>query len=48
MKQLKYLFVTALTVAALTFGAWAQTAAAPAQPVTAADIQALKDGLAAA
>ncbi len=49
MKHFKYLFITALTVAALTCGAWAQTAAAPAQPaVTAADIQALKDGLAAA
>jgi hypothetical protein len=49
MKQIKCLFVTALTVAALTLGAWAQTATAPAQPaVTAADIQALKDGLAAA
>jgi len=62
MKQIKCLFVTALTVAALTFGAWAQTAttpkptaqgaataATPAQPaVTAADVQALKDGLAAA
>ena len=62
MKEIKCLFVTALSVAALTFGAWAQTSAgpkptpqdaattaAPAQPaVTAADVQALKDGLATA
>ena len=64
MKPSKNLFVTALTLAALTAGAWAQTqmasnaapvggnpaaaAAAPVPPpVTAADVQALKDALAA-
>jgi len=61
MKLNKNLFLTALTLAALTAGAWAQTetasnaappkgsAAASAQPspVTAADIQELKDALAA-
>jgi len=63
MKLNKSLFLTALTLAALTAGAWAQTTTeskpaakkkhaaadpAPAQPaVTAADIQALKDALAA-
>jgi hypothetical protein len=62
MKLNKNLFLTALTLAALTAGAWAQTetasnaappkgsaASAPAQPspVTAADIQELKDALAA-
>jgi hypothetical protein len=60
MKSSKNLFLTALIVAALTSGAWAQTesasnaapangspAAAPAPSVTAADIQALKDALAA-
>jgi hypothetical protein len=63
MKATKKLFVTALAIAALTAGAWAQdsspstaapkrkhkpAAAAPAQPaVTAADVQALKDALAA-
>jgi hypothetical protein len=64
MKPTKNLFLTALTLAALSAGAWAQTAAsttpppkkhkpkpaaeAPAQPaVTAADIQVLKDALAA-
>ena len=59
MKASKNLFLTALTVAALTAGGWAQTQtasdaapavvpAAPAQPVvTPADIQALKDALAA-
>lgn len=62
MKPNKHLF-TALTLAALTAGAWAQTetaskpapkkkhaaaAAAPAQPaVTAADVQSLKDAIAA-
>jgi hypothetical protein len=63
MKANKQLFLTALALAALTAGAWAQTststtaapkkkhkpaAAAEAQPaVTAADVQALKDALAA-
>jgi len=63
MKSNKNLFLTALTVAALSTVVWAQTsastttaakkkhraaAAAPAQPaVTAADVQALKDALAA-
>ena len=63
MKRTKQLFLTALTLAALSAGAWAQTsasttpapkkkhkpvAAAPAAPaVTAADVQALKDALAA-
>jgi hypothetical protein len=64
MKRTKNLFLTALTLAALSAGAWAQTSAsttpapkkhkpkpvpvAPAEPaVTAADIQALKDALAA-
>jgi hypothetical protein len=64
MKLNKNLFLTALTLAALTASAWSQTAASttpapkkkhkpapaaePAQPqVTAADIQALKDALAA-
>jgi Putative porin len=61
MKASKNLFLTALTVAALTAGGWAQTQtaskaapavdpapAAPAPPaVTPADIQALKDALAA-
>jgi hypothetical protein len=62
MKRTKNLFLTALTLAALSAGAWAQTsttpapkkkhkpvhAAAPAAPaVTAADVQALKDALAA-
>ena len=62
MKLNQNLFLTALTLAALTAGAWAQTetasnaappkgsaASAPAQPspVTAADIQELKDALAA-
>jgi hypothetical protein len=61
MKATKQLFVTALTLAALTAGAWAQATdsaapvakkkhkvAAPEQPaVTAADVQALKDALAA-
>jgi len=61
MKPIKQVFVTVLSLAALTASAWAQTetglkpgsentsAAAPAQSaVTAADIQALKEGLAAA
>jgi len=63
MKLSKHLFLTLLTLAALSVGAWAQTsdstapapkkkhkpaAAAPEQPaITAADVQALKDGLAA-
>ena len=61
MKSSKNLFLTALILAALTSGAWAQTesasnaapangsaASAPAPPpVTAADIQALKDAIAA-
>ncbi|HXP41139.1 MAG TPA: hypothetical protein VN833_12805 [Candidatus Acidoferrales bacterium] len=59
MKTCKKLIVTALTLAALTAGAWAENppsdgpaakdaAAAPAPPtVTAADVQALKDALAA-
>ena len=64
MKVTQNLFLTVLTLAALTAGAWAQTqtasnvvpanpspapAAAPASPppVTAADVQALKDALAA-
>jgi len=58
MKSTKNLLLTALTLTALTAGAWSQTetasnpaatsaSAAPAPPVTAADIQALKDALAA-
>ncbi len=64
MKPNKHLFLTTLTLVALTAGAWAQTqtasnvapanaapttTAAPASPppVTAADVQALKDALAA-
>lgn len=63
MKRIKNVFLTALSLAALSAGAWAQTTAstppppkkkhkpaaeAPAQPaVTAADVQALKDALAA-
>jgi hypothetical protein len=62
MKSIKNLFLTTLTLAALSAGAWAQTsdstapppkkkhkpvAAQPAQPVTAADVQELKDALAA-
>src|ERR1700735_3143821 len=59
MKTSKKLIVTALTLAALTAGAWAENppsdgpaakdaAAAPAPPTaTAADVQALKDALAA-
>jgi len=47
MKATKNAFLTALTLAALSAGAWAQTSV-PAQPaVTAADVQALKDALAA-
>ena len=63
MKSTKYLFLTVLTLAALSAAAWAQTsdsaapapkkknkplAAAPAPPaITAADVQSLKDTLAA-
>jgi hypothetical protein len=59
MKTTKNLLLTSLTLAALTAGAWAQTQTAPnaaetkpspnaSQPaITAADIQALKDALAA-
>jgi hypothetical protein len=61
MKPIKNVFLTALTLAALSAGAWAETpgsgkpaandaaaAAAPAPPtVTAADVQSLKDALAA-
>ncbi|MHB8215001.1 MAG: hypothetical protein ACYDDS_02880 [Candidatus Sulfotelmatobacter sp.] len=50
MKQTRNVLLTTLTLAALSAGSWAQTAAstAAAQPtVTAADIQALKDALAA-
>jgi hypothetical protein len=61
MKVAKNLFLTSLTLAAITAGAWAQTetamnavpakeapaAVAPAPPVTAADVQELKDALAA-
>jgi hypothetical protein len=60
MKPTKTLFITALTLAALAAGAWAETpgsgapaanaaAPAPVPPtvVTAADVQALKDALAA-
>ena len=59
MKSIKTLFLSALTLAALATGAWAQdpasgkpaansaaTAPAPA-PITAADVQSLKDALAA-
>jgi len=63
MKATKQLFLTVLTLAALSAGAWSQTsdsatpaprkkhhpvaAAAVQSPVTAADVQALKDALAA-
>ncbi len=60
MKSTKTLFLTALSLAALSAGAWAQTSAsttpppkkkhkaeAPAPAVTAADVQALRDALAA-
>ena len=43
----KNVFLTALTLAALSAGAWAQTSVPAQQAVTAADIQALKDALAA-
>jgi hypothetical protein len=58
MKRTKHVFLTALTLAALAAGAWAEdpasgtpaakgATAAPAPPITAADVQALKDALAA-
>src|SRR5580704_5837002 len=59
MKRTKHVFLTALTLAALSAGAWAEdpasgtsaakpaTAAPASPPVTAADVQALKDALAA-
>jgi hypothetical protein len=58
MKRTQHVFLAALTVAALSAGTWAEDAApgtpaakpattAPAPPVTAADVQALKDALAA-
>jgi hypothetical protein len=59
MKRTKHLFLTALTLAALSAGVWAEepasgapaangTPATPAPPsITAADVQALKDALAA-
>ena len=59
MKSIKTLFLTALTLAALATGAWAEypasgkaaaNSAAPATapaPITAADVQSLKDALAA-
>jgi len=49
MKPFKNVYLTALTLLALSAGVWAQTSASttPAQPITAADVQALKDALAA-
>src|ERR1700677_5039638 len=59
MKRTKHVFLTALTLAALSAGVWAEepasgapaangTPAAPAPPtITAADVQSLKDALAA-
>jgi hypothetical protein len=64
MKPIKHVFLAALTLAALTAGAWAEdsasgkpaansvapaaaTSPAPAAPITAADVQSLKDALAA-
>jgi hypothetical protein len=49
MKATKHLFLTILTLAALSTAAWTQAAgsAAPAPAITAADVQALKDALAA-
>ncbi len=49
MKPIKQVFLAALSLAALSASAWAQTSAStsPAQPITAADVQALKDALAA-
>jgi hypothetical protein len=54
MNSTKNVFLTALTLAALSAGAWAQTAGSASQasatpsasPVTAADVQELKDALA--
>jgi hypothetical protein len=47
MKASKNVFLTALVLAALSAGAWAQTSVPAQQTVTAADVQALKDALAA-
>jgi hypothetical protein len=50
MKSTKNLFLTALTLAAISAGGWAQSGASSPQsqpPITAADVQALKDALAA-
>jgi hypothetical protein len=49
MNSTKNLFLTTLTLAALSAGGWAQSGASMPQsaPVTAADVQALKDALAA-
>jgi len=64
MKPIKHVFLAALTLAALTAGAWSEdsasgkpaansvapaaaTSPAPAAPITAADVQSLKDALAA-
>ena len=49
MKPIKNVFLATLTLVALSAGVWAQTSAStsPAQPVTAADVQALKSALAA-
>ncbi|MCU1300936.1 MAG: hypothetical protein JWQ87_1220 [Candidatus Sulfotelmatobacter sp.] len=48
MKSNKNLFVTALTVVTLSAGAWAQAVSSPDQPpVTATDIQELREALAA-
>ncbi len=49
MKPIKNVFLATLTLVALSAGVWAQTSAStsPAQPVTAADVQALKGALAA-
>jgi hypothetical protein len=49
MKSITNLFLTGLMLAALSAGAWAQSGASAPQsaPVTAADVQALKDALAA-
>jgi hypothetical protein len=57
MKPTKHVFLTALTLVALAAGTWAETPGAPAAntaaaatapaPITAADVQSLKDALAA-
>jgi hypothetical protein len=48
MRFTKTVFFTALTLAAFSAGAWAQTSTPPAQQsITAADVQSLKDALAA-